>query len=563
MHGCFASWRPSHFLPRSSRPRLLVCGWRDRADAAARTTSESSWHRRARRNRQAARGVIALARARNVLAAHHGGGMGGGGRGGGGGHGKGGGGVTRDEDWKCPVLTCGYYNFAHRKRCRICEALPAGQAAARVANKSKGGKGKGGGGGARASEGGQLGGIALRQVRQAEAAAAQRDRELADQKRTVERLQRQLEAAKKANGAPEVFDIEDDADDDDADEAREANLAAEVKNLEDCLRALADSSPVRDTLSKRVEDAKSELQQLREARGGPEAKVLGLAGRHAKELRATRARLLKRRRAQERLEAELADLTKERKELDDRIGEKEKLLKEAREEAQKAHDELEKLSKANNEDGLGGGAGAVAGEEEDTQATRLVEKLSKLLPAEAQPHLQLLHAAALQQRALQLQQQQQQAQQQQQHQQLQQQQPLAETPAVGAAAATAAAAAPQPPAPALRPTTPLADGAADDMEDLDAGTVELLGVVEAMLDGAEQETTNTAADSAGRANRQRAVLVQQLKKRGTTAKGLQARIRDLRARRDPGEAIAAASATPANPAAAAAAAEQQTEHEQK
>ena len=63
-----------------SANRLLVCGGRRSAPAAAEantpiTTGESSWHCRARRQRQSARGLIALTRARRLLERHHGGGV--------------------------------------------------------------------------------------------------------------------------------------------------------------------------------------------------------------------------------------------------------------------------------------------------------------------------------------------------------------------------------------------------------------------------------------------------------------------------------------------------------
>ncbi len=115
------------------------------------TTTEASWHRRARRQRQLARAFLALDRARRVLSAHHGGG-----------------GCSPDLDpidcascdipvgmpygkgagftnWDCHI--CGKPdNHGSRTRCRECEAYPR-PGARRPLGGGKGAGGKKGGGG--------------------------------------------------------------------------------------------------------------------------------------------------------------------------------------------------------------------------------------------------------------------------------------------------------------------------------------------------------------------------------------------------------------------------------
>ena len=96
---------------------LLTAGAeRVRAASFSVVATEQSWHRRARRQRQAARGILAVERARDALARHHGGGM-----------------ATRDGNrngnrdvlrgpkspsWGCNCGELG--NWASRVRCRGC-----------------------------------------------------------------------------------------------------------------------------------------------------------------------------------------------------------------------------------------------------------------------------------------------------------------------------------------------------------------------------------------------------------------------------------------------------------
>ncbi len=74
---CCPSLLPLSCIPTLSHlsvHRLPLCHavWR----GSRLASTEQSWHRRARRARQAARGVLAVAQARQVLARHHGGGQG-------------------------------------------------------------------------------------------------------------------------------------------------------------------------------------------------------------------------------------------------------------------------------------------------------------------------------------------------------------------------------------------------------------------------------------------------------------------------------------------------------
>jgi hypothetical protein len=398
--------------------------------------------------------------------------------------------------------TCAYRNFGHRSRCRICDALPEGQAALRAG-------GKGARPGSSCQPGAQaIGGIAARQLqqqRQSEAAAC-RDRvleqERAEHRRTAERLQRvqrQLEAARKngigADTSPEADEeMEDeDADDDGTDDKKEQELVSEVKQVDDFLRGLVESSPLRDAATKRAAEAKAELQALRERRGGPEAKVLGLAGRHAKLLRSTRAKLLRKSRAQERLEGELEELAEERKRLEDKYTEKKKQLEEAREQAKQAHDELEKLSKTCESTSLDGSGSSTGHGANSVQAAALAMQLCDVLPAEWQPQLGALLKTMVDQSAASAQQQQQS------QQQLPKKQPEED------------------------------DG--EDMADLDASTVELLDTFleVAAEDDAQTETVEVAGAGAGtESHGSSRSLAAVLRSKGTTTEKFRRVIKDLK-----------------------------------
>ncbi len=101
--------------PRRRRPP------RGRASCPRRAflSTESAWHRRARRQRQAARGIVAISKAYACLHGHHGGGM----------PSKGQHvlnrvreeiATSRSASWTCGQ--CGFYNFGHREKCHKCPA---------------------------------------------------------------------------------------------------------------------------------------------------------------------------------------------------------------------------------------------------------------------------------------------------------------------------------------------------------------------------------------------------------------------------------------------------------
>ena len=125
----------SHFGSSSAGIEVFACafwavvaygGHKGCASQLDPATSEQSWHRRARRQRQAARGILALARANRVLANHHGGGMA---------PSKGSNVITGKDDsmavlpgrktphWCCSCGADG--NWASRLRCGCSKAAPA------------------------------------------------------------------------------------------------------------------------------------------------------------------------------------------------------------------------------------------------------------------------------------------------------------------------------------------------------------------------------------------------------------------------------------------------------
>ena len=90
---------------------LTLAGAPGPGDIPAAITAEPAWHRRERRDRQAARGLLAVANAKALLRQHHGGGMGG---------------PRQKElrDWACRTCTDHsgrpYRNYAWREQCRLC-----------------------------------------------------------------------------------------------------------------------------------------------------------------------------------------------------------------------------------------------------------------------------------------------------------------------------------------------------------------------------------------------------------------------------------------------------------
>jgi hypothetical protein len=204
-------------------------GGAERAQAALDTaiTAETAWHRRARRQRQQARAIIAVDRARRTIALHHGGG-----------------GSSNVSDLMAsplPPWTCGICgiadNWGNKPRCRNCNAYPPESHRLLVKGAGKGGKGGGGGGGGKASKGkgkgnvvgnytyGNLGTFASRQMqlaksaeraRQAQAAYGSSAKQLLDARKRADellelnkRLQRDLAEAKN-NKALAKDDMDED-----------------------------------------------------------------------------------------------------------------------------------------------------------------------------------------------------------------------------------------------------------------------------------------------------------------------------------------------------------------
>ncbi len=466
--------------------------------------------------------------------------------GGGGGGGKGG---TRYLDWKCTLAGCNFRNYGWRTRCLRCEAYPPG--GARVPK----GSGKGGGEG--------VGGIATRQVQLAEAARRDQQRAL-DKVRNekndeISKLRKELAEAKRqqaaASGAT-IVDIaadDDAAEHEDADDGKEELLVGEIKSLEALVRGLPEEVLFRTTTQRRIDDARCELQEIRERKGGPGAKVILVAGKHQKELRAARTKLLKRTKAQERLEGEVDELEDKIKGLREQLVAKQSELCKTKEEVQAAHDELQRLTRASAEEGdaAKGGAAKDGTQQRHQDVGQLLEQLAQVLPPSANAVLAGLRQEAAQHLA----------QQQAQQEQLCQQQAAAADAAAAAVAAVPATPAappqsqqPQPPGPPL--LTQAGDDDDDDMADLDEKTVELLGVAGAVLDAAAEGGLLAADATAGGSNRRRAALVDHLKRRGTSSASLQGVIKDLKNKKSKADARAAAAAAAAAAAKAAAAAEQ-------
>ncbi len=458
--------------------------------------------------------------------------MGGGARGGGGKRGGKGGGAGDGvlyEDWTCSL--CNFPNFGWRRRCKSCEASPPG--GARIIK----GRGKGTGGGQGA--GGGVGGIADRQLQLAEQARRDQQRAIdkvrAESKKEVEKLRKELIEARRgaaaaAAGGAAVVDMSGDDDDDEAGDSeadKEQQLAAEIRALEASLVGLPEAIPFRATTQKRVEEAKAELQALRERRGGPGARVLGAANKHQKDLRAAKNKLLKRTKAQERAEAQVEELEEQLARTRDLLRDRNVELKKIKEEVQEAHDELQRLAGtgAGDGDALGKGAGDHSTQGGQAQTAHVFEQLASMLPSGMQQQLVGLREAALQHQVEQqrLREQQAQAQQRQQQQQQQQQQAAADA-ATATAATPAAAETPQ------RPEELQKGMEEDDMEDIDESTVELVGALQKVLEAEEANAPSAAAASDGisGSNSRRATLVDHLKKRGSASARIQGVIRDFK-----------------------------------
>ncbi len=267
------------------------------------------------------------------------------------GYGKGGGGKggVVHNDWFC-TPPCGYFNFGYRDACRVCGKAP--RAGART---PKGvGKGTGAGGseaGVKAAAWGE-GGIAARQLREHSDARKKEqskiDKAMAEQRKTIERLQRQLEASKRGEDVPEEIDIDDDDadEDDDKDADKLQCLAAELRQAEACVKNLDDDTPLKTTAKKRAEEVRAEMEAIKERTSGPGEKVLGLASRHARALRSARSKLVRKRKDKAKAEADVDELAESLEQLQAKLDKRKKELAEIKEEEQKLQQELEQLANA-------------------------------------------------------------------------------------------------------------------------------------------------------------------------------------------------------------------------
>ncbi len=263
------------------------------------------------------------------------------------GGGKGGGG-QRKESWACQK--CNYDNFGHRTSCRVCQARPAPAAA--NARRSKGAGGKGGGGATSVkTDAWAAGGIAQRQLQQEREAARRRQSELDTlrhvHKKTVERLHVAEAAANAAKAAGADDDVAMDDDETEAEDvdARIKSLSTQLGHAEALLKCLDDAAAFPD-LPQRVAGLKAQIAELEDKRTGPEAKLLGKAGKHAKDLRNARSKFIRKKKAQARLEEELDAIDKELAATQKRREEKQRQLDETKVEASQAQAEVERLSKA-------------------------------------------------------------------------------------------------------------------------------------------------------------------------------------------------------------------------
>ncbi len=432
--------------------------------------------------------------------------------GGGGGSGKGGQAYT---DWRCALGSCSYWNFGWRARCKACDALPP--AGARNP--------KGSGKGANVAPG-----IAARQLQQ-QADAARREHQRT--KNELDKVRKELAEAKRlvsgatpGSSATMVVDIaadDDEADDDDADGSKEDQLNAEVKAIETALKSLPEAAQFRATTQQRLAEAKGELQALREKKGGPGAKVFDVASRHQKELRSARTKLLKKTKAKEKLEDEVREAEDQLAKLRERLTSKQAELGKMEAEVQEAHGELERLTRASADEGkeAEGGAGGGDGRLRQPDADDLLRHLSLLLPPSAGGIVADLRLQAEQFRA------------QQQAALVAQQRAAADANASAAArldppqgspsapttaddamamaASGGGAGAAEVPNRAATAHAPPAGGQSgggvdecDGMDDLDPKTVELLGVVDAVLDeSTEGAKAAEDGDNAARTNRRR------------------------------------------------------------
>ncbi len=325
-------------------PRLVGrCG-----ATAQQRYGEPAWHRRARRKRGAARALLRVAAAAQLVGAHHSsgprsampngrfnGGGGGGGSGAGTGQSAGGcsgaggsaGGSKGGRFWSRPCTVCGLDdNFASRHRCRNCGAYgPRGPAGAGMVQGGGGnsrwntGTGAGGGCG-----GGRPGGVATtaavpqptlaqRQVRQQQEFQRSQNQR-ADAKRREDllssenaRLKRQLAAATMRNGVGDQ-EPNDDMDDDEGDLSEEERK----RRIDETRNGLAYLA------SKFGEDSCEHLEAKRELA------ALERASREAKPYKTHRAQLERKKdrleRQRDRAKEEAEQLQAQVDELQERIA---------------------------------------------------------------------------------------------------------------------------------------------------------------------------------------------------------------------------------------------------
>ncbi len=284
------------------------------------------------------------------------------------GGGKGGGG-QRKESWACQK--CKYDNFGHRTSCRVCLERRAPATASTQRSKGAGGKG-GGGASSVKTDAWAAGGIAQRQLQQEREAARRRQSELDTlrnlHKKTVERLHVAEAAASAAKAAAADDDVAMDDDETEAEDvdARIKALSTQLGHAEALLKSLDDTAAFPD-LPQRVAGLKAQIAELEDKRTGPEAKLLGKAGKHAKDLRNARSKFIRKKKAQARLEDELEAIDKELAATQKRREEKKRELDDTKAEASLAQAEVERLSKAGEAGPEAAGGDPALGPQERTR----------------------------------------------------------------------------------------------------------------------------------------------------------------------------------------------------
>ncbi len=266
--GSFAADGRWHRLARTSAGIVaqLIARSLYRISSTLAITAEAAWHRRARRLRQQARGLLAVDRARRILAAHHGGGM------------------PQHASlppWTCMV--CGVDdNWGHKARCRRCGAYPPsehrklqkGTSKGSVGGGKGGGKGNSGGKGPGGDKGSNLGSYAFRQLQRASLASRtenqpqstfRTNKELQDARRRADqlneankKLQRELAEARSAN----VQGQDDDMDWEGPEEMDEDTRKARIEKIRGGLPYLEENF---GTSSEIYRDAQEELEMHQRA----------------------------------------------------------------------------------------------------------------------------------------------------------------------------------------------------------------------------------------------------------------------------------------------------------